>query len=113
MSNKWNFVGIAAGAALTVFIIYTPPLRVVFGGSYRLLPLYWLIPFGFGFVVLLWASIRVLLLRKSLQQARVKDIKGLMMCKFFFAVKLQMYSRSLFDLVPTMRTMSMRSRQGV
>lgn len=93
VSNKWNFAGIASGAVLGIFIIYTPPLHVVFGGSYRLLPLYWLIPAAFGVILLIWASIRVLLLRKSLEQARVKDIKGLMM-------------------FPTMRTMSMRSRPG-
>ncbi|KAI3615969.1 p-type cation-transporting atpase [Moniliophthora roreri] len=91
IGNKWNFAGIFAGACLGMFIIYTPPLHVVFGGSFRLSPLYWLIPIGFGIVLLVWTSIRVLLLRKSVQNARVKDIKGLMM-------------------FPTMRTMSMRSR---
>ncbi|EEB90201.1 hypothetical protein MPER_11622, partial [Moniliophthora perniciosa FA553] len=91
IGNKWNFVGILAGACLGMFIIYTPPLHVVFGGSFHLSPLYWLIPIGFGIVLLVWTSIRVMLLRKSIQNARVKDIQGLMM-------------------FPTMRTMSMRSR---
>jgi len=77
--------------SLGMFIIYTPPLHVVFGGSYLLSPLYWLIPMAFGVLLLAWASIRVLLLRKGIEQARVKDIKGLMM-------------------FPTMRTMSMHSR---
>jgi sodium/potassium-transporting ATPase subunit alpha len=36
---------------------------------------------AFGVVLLVWASIRVVLLRKSIQNARVKDIKGLMMCE--------------------------------
>ena len=66
-----------------IFIIYTPPLHVVFGGSFHLLPLYWLIPAAFGVLLLVWASIRVLLLRKGIEQARVKDIKGLMMCAYF------------------------------
>ena len=65
-----------------MFIIYTPPLHVVFGGSFHLSPLYWLIPAAFGVLLLVWASIRVLLLRKSIEQSRVKDIKGLMMCTF-------------------------------
>jgi len=91
VGNKYNFLGILAGACLGMFIIYTPPLHVVFGGSYHLSPLYWLIPCAFGVLLLIWASIRVLLLRKSIEQSRVKDIKGLMM-------------------FPTMRTMSMRSR---
>ncbi|KAJ7684458.1 aminophospholipid-transporting P-type ATPase [Mycena polygramma] len=93
VGNKLNFAGIVAGAMLGMFIIYTPPLHVVFGGSFHLSPLYWLIPVAFGVLLLVWASIRVLILRKSIENARVKDIKGLMM-------------------FPTMRTMSMRSRQG-
>lgn len=67
-----------------MFIIYTPPLHVVFGGSDKLSPLYWLIPAAFGCVLLVWASIRVILMRKSVDQARVKDIKGLMMCTSHF-----------------------------
>ncbi len=63
-----------------MFIIYTPPLHVVFGGSLRLSPLYWLIPVAFGMLLLVWSSIRVVLMRKSIEQSRVKDIKGLMMC---------------------------------
>ncbi|KAJ3570119.1 hypothetical protein NP233_g4614 [Leucocoprinus birnbaumii] len=89
VSNKWNFIGILGGASLGVFVIYTPPLHVVFGGSYHLLPLYWLIPAAFGFVILIWASIRVVLLRRSVEDKKVKDIKGLMM-------------------FPTMRTMSVK-----
>ncbi|TFK34868.1 aminophospholipid-transporting P-type ATPase [Crucibulum laeve] len=91
IGNKWNFAGILAGACLGMFIIYTPPLYVVFGGSFHLSPLYWLIPVAFGIILLAWSSLRVVLLRKSVEHMRVKDIKGLMM-------------------FPTMRTMSMRSR---
>jgi sodium/potassium-transporting ATPase subunit alpha len=91
IANYYNFAGIAAGACLGMFVIYTPPLHVVFGGTFKLSPLYWLIPVAFGILLLVWSSIRVLLLRKSLESARVKDIKGLMM-------------------FPTMRTMSMRSK---
>ncbi|KAK7024036.1 cation-ATPase-N domain-containing protein [Favolaschia claudopus] len=91
VGNKLNFAGIMAGAVLNMFIIYTPPLHVVFGGSFHLSPLYWLIPVAFGVLLLVWASIRVLIMRKSVESARVKDIQGLMM-------------------FPTMRTMSMRSK---
>ncbi|KAM5542747.1 hypothetical protein V8D89_003708 [Ganoderma adspersum] len=91
VGNWYNFAGILGGACLGMFIIYTPPLHVVFGGSFRLSPLYWLIPVAFGVLLLVWSSIRVLLMRKSVEQSRVKDIKGLMM-------------------FPTMRTMSMRSK---
>ncbi|PCH38584.1 aminophospholipid-transporting P-type ATPase [Wolfiporia cocos MD-104 SS10] len=91
IGNPYNFLGILGGACLGVFIIYTPPLHVVFGGSYHLSPLYWLIPAAFGVLLLGWTCVRVLLLRRGLQQSRLKDIKGLMM-------------------FPTMRTMSMRSK---
>ncbi|KAJ6620357.1 aminophospholipid-transporting P-type ATPase [Mycena sp. CBHHK59/15] len=91
VGNRLNFAGIVAGACLGMFIIYTPPLHVVFGGTFHLSPLYWLIPAAFGVLLLVWASIRVLILRRSIENARVKDIQGLMM-------------------FPTMRTMSMRSR---
>ncbi|CAK5279227.1 unnamed protein product [Mycena citricolor] len=93
VGNKLNFAGILAGASLGMFIIYTPPLHVVFGGTDKLSPLYWLIPIAFGVLLLVWASIRVVIMRKSVEAARVKDIKGLMM-------------------FPTMRTMSMRSKDG-
>ncbi|GJE88013.1 aminophospholipid-transporting P-type ATPase [Phanerochaete sordida] len=91
VGNYYNFAGIIAGACLGMFIIYTPPLHVVFGGTDKLSPLYWLIPVAFGCLLLAWASFRVVLMRKSVENARVKDIKGLMM-------------------FPTMRTMSMRSK---
>lgn len=81
VSNKWNFIGIVCGASLGIFVIYTPPLHVVFGGSFHLLPYYWFIPAAFGCVLLAWASIRVVILRRNLEDKKVKDIKGLMMCK--------------------------------
>jgi sodium/potassium-transporting ATPase subunit alpha len=64
-----------------MFVIYTPPFHHVFGGSHKLLPLYWLIPIAFGFLILAWASVRVLLARRSIERTLVKDIKGLSMCK--------------------------------
>jgi hypothetical protein len=85
--NKWNFFGILAGACLGMFIIYTPPLHVVFNGSYHLSPLYWLIPVGFGVLILAWASLRVVILRSSVEHLRVRDIKGLMMCKLCQTVR--------------------------
>ncbi|KAF9453646.1 aminophospholipid-transporting P-type ATPase [Macrolepiota fuliginosa MF-IS2] len=97
VSNKWNFVGILAGASLGIFVIYPPPFHVVFGGSVHLSPLYWLIPVAFGCLLLVWASLRVVLMRKSIEHKKVKDIKGLMMCK-----------SDLACTVPTMRTMSVK-----
>jgi len=91
VSNYYNLVGIFAGACLSIFIVYTPPLHVVFGGSFRLSPLFWLIPCAFGILLLAWVSLRVVLLRKSIREQTVKDIKGLAM-------------------FPTMRTMSLRPK---
>jgi sodium/potassium-transporting ATPase subunit alpha len=91
ISNKYNFIGIFAGGALVMFLIYTPPFHAVFGGSHKLLPLYWLIPIAFGFLTLAWASIRVVLARRSIERTRVKDIPNLKM-------------------FPTMRTNTLRSR---
>lgn len=82
VSNKYNFVGIFAGGAFVMFLIYVPPFHAVFGGSHKLLPLYWLIPIAFGCLTLVWACIRVLFARRSMERTRVKDIKGLMMCTF-------------------------------
>jgi len=105
ISNYYNFAGILAGGALGMFIIYTPPLHVVFGGTEKLSPLYWLIPFAFGVFLLVWVSIRVLLMRKGLEQAKVKDIKGLMMCELKLHL-VMCYVNTDDVLVPTMRTMS-------
>ena len=109
VGNKWNFVGILSGACLGMFIIYTPPLHVVFGGSVHLSPLYWLIPVAFGCLLLAWASLRVVLLRKSVEHMRVGEIKGLMMCKCHCLDSMLGLANFLWT-VPTMRTMSMRSR---
>lgn len=90
VGNKWNFAGAIAGAFLAVLIIYIPPFRTVFGASHKTLPLFWLIPIAFGFVILAWASARVLVIRRGLLGATVKPPTGLMMH-------------------PTKRTMSMHS----
>ena len=84
ISNKWNFAGIFVGAAVGMMIVYIPPFHWVFGGSHRLSPLYWLIPIAFGVILLVWASLRVVLLRKSNERARARDIRGLMMREHAF-----------------------------
>ncbi|EJD00183.1 aminophospholipid-transporting P-type ATPase [Fomitiporia mediterranea MF3/22] len=113
VSNPYNFAGILGGACVAMFVVYTPPLHVVFGGTYHLSPLYWLIPIGFGTLILAWASLRVVLMRKALERSKVKDIKGLIMCKSLSLDRLTRYiyvMLMVFSLVPTMTTMSVRSR---
>lgn len=41
VSNYYNFAGILGGAVLAMFIVYVPPVSIVFGSSYRLSPLFW------------------------------------------------------------------------
>jgi sodium/potassium-transporting ATPase subunit alpha len=83
VSNPYTFLGIFVGACLGMFIVYTPPLHVVFGGSLHTSPLYWLIPIAFGCLLLAWASLRIVFMRKSIEHKKVKDIKGLMMCTWY------------------------------
>ncbi len=94
-----------------MFVIYTPPFHSVFGGSHKLLPLYWLISIAFCFLILAWASIRVLLARRSIERTRVKDIQGLKMCKCPAKVVPKSFIMlTVFRKVPTMRTTSLRQR---
>jgi sodium/potassium-transporting ATPase subunit alpha len=71
-----------------MLVVYVPPFHWVFGGSHRLSPLYWLIPMAFGVLLLAWASMRVVLLRKSNERARARDIRGLMMCEYLLWIDL-------------------------
>lgn len=56
------------------------PLHTVFGGTYLLSPLYWLIPVAFGCVLLAWSTARVYITRRALSASSVKPVEGLQMC---------------------------------
>ncbi|KAJ2077754.1 hypothetical protein H4R24_004941 [Coemansia sp. RSA 988] len=77
--NVRTFYGFGAGLLLLVIITYIPPLNVVFNSSYKAIPLYWLIALGFGFVLLGYASLRMLVLRKSKPIKWNQTIDGLHM----------------------------------
>ncbi|PVU90593.1 hypothetical protein BB559_004561 [Furculomyces boomerangus] len=77
--NKFTFYGIICGAVLIFAIVYIPPLNVVFGTSYKLSPIWWLPPFGFGFFLLFYATGRILFLRKYKPIQVTPDITGLQM----------------------------------
>ena len=62
-------------------------LYAVFHGSYKTLPLFWLIPIAFGVLILAWASLRVLWLRKSLAASAVKAPSGLKMHPTFRTIR--------------------------
>ncbi|KAJ1722050.1 hypothetical protein LPJ53_003489 [Coemansia erecta] len=77
--NKRTFLGFGAGLLLLAFVTYIPPLNTVFNTSYKSIPLYWLIAIGFGFVLLAYATARLLVLRKSRPIKWNNTIQGLHM----------------------------------
>ncbi|KAI8378065.1 uncharacterized protein BYT42DRAFT_572603 [Radiomyces spectabilis] len=91
-SNKMTFAGIFGGAGLAALIVYCPPFNIPFGTEYHTLPLWWLLPLGFGFVIIAYACIRVKIIRRWKPMAWNPMIPGL-----------KMY--------PTMRTMATVSHQ--
>ena len=78
-SNYRNFIGLSSGFLLGMAIVYLPPFNVVFGSSYKLAPIYWLIPTCGGIGIVLYASLRFLI-RKSANSIKYnQDVHGLQM----------------------------------
>ncbi|KAJ3343104.1 hypothetical protein HDU83_005809 [Entophlyctis luteolus] len=61
--NKKSFISVLTGGLFAAFIVYTPGVLVVFGTSQNLDPLYWLIGIAFGVFIIMYASIRLLIVR--------------------------------------------------
>lgn len=78
-ANRATFYCIAAGVALAAFIIYTPGVEVVFKTSKSLNPLYWLIPLAFGAFIIAYASVRMIIRRKTKPTQWNPEINGLQM----------------------------------
>ncbi|KAL0079975.1 hypothetical protein F4703DRAFT_1871952 [Phycomyces blakesleeanus] len=78
-SNKVTFLGIFAGAGLATLIVYCPPFNIPFGTEYHTLPLWWLIPFGFGFLIIGYACVRMTILAKMNPMQWNPEIDGLRM----------------------------------
>lgn len=78
-ANKATFYCILAGASLAAFIIYTPGVEVVFKTSRSLSPLYWLVPLAFGFVIIGYASLRMIVRRLAKPVQWNPEIQGLQM----------------------------------
>ncbi|KAG0166327.1 hypothetical protein DFQ28_001546 [Apophysomyces sp. BC1034] len=78
-SNKMTFVGILGGAGLAALIVYCPPFNIPFNTEYHTLPLWWLIPLGFGFVMIFYACMRILVLRHLRPLTWTPEIQGLRM----------------------------------
>ena len=93
-ANHATFYCILAGSSLAAFVIYTPGVEVVFKTSRSLDPLYWLIPMAFGFVIIAYASLRMLIRRRTKPTIWNPEIEGLRM----------------YPTIRTSRTLSMSSR---
>ncbi|KAF1801576.1 hypothetical protein V8B55DRAFT_1472060 [Mucor lusitanicus] len=78
-SNKYTFLGIIGGVSLATLIVYCPPFNIPFGTDYRLLPLFWLIGFGFGLIIIAYACLRIKIRQKFSPQSFNPDIHGLRM----------------------------------
>jgi sodium/potassium-transporting ATPase subunit alpha len=78
-SNKYTFAGILGGASLAALIVYCPPFNIPFGTDYHLLPLWWLIGFGFGFLIIAYACARIKIRQRFNPVSFNPDIQGLRM----------------------------------
>lgn len=93
-ANHATFYCILAGSSLAAFIIYTPGVEVVFKTSRSLIPLYWLIPMAFGFVIIAYAALRMIIRRRTKPTIWNPEIEGLRM----------------YPTIRTSRTLSLSSR---
>jgi sodium/potassium-transporting ATPase subunit alpha len=78
-ANRVTFYSILGGAALACFVIYTPGVEVVFKTTHSLSPLYWLVPMAFGFVLIGYAALRMIIRRRTRPIKWNPDIAGLQM----------------------------------
>ncbi|RKP07220.1 hypothetical protein THASP1DRAFT_17398 [Thamnocephalis sphaerospora] len=78
-SNRANFYGGAAGAAIGIFVSYAPFMNVAFGTSYKTPVYLHLIPVAFGIFVIFYATMRTLFLRRSKPIRWNPEITGLQM----------------------------------
>ncbi|KAF9921161.1 hypothetical protein FBU30_008863 [Linnemannia zychae] len=78
-SNVRTFIGIAFGCALGFFVVYCPGLPVVFGTSNDTPFVYLLIAFAFGVLIIFYATVRQLVLRKIRPTQYNQEIIGLNM----------------------------------
>jgi sodium/potassium-transporting ATPase subunit alpha len=92
-ANRMTFYSILGGAALGMFIIYTPGVEKVFKTSRSLSPLYWLIPMAFGILIIVYACMRTIIKRNMKPIQWNPDIHGLQM----------------YPTIRTMRTLSVQT----
>jgi len=94
-ANRMTFYSIIGGASLAAFIIYTPGVETVFKTSRSLSPLYWLIPMAFGFVLIAYAALRMIIRRRTKPIKWNPDIQGLQMYPTIRTVRTTSIARSM------------------
>ncbi|KAI8868535.1 P-type cation exchange, alpha subunit of ATPase [Ramicandelaber brevisporus] len=87
LKNKYTWLGMIGGGGLAMLLVYVRPLNTVFSTSYKLSPIYWLIPIAFGFYLVVYASIRLIVLRKRSPTKWNPDIAGLQMFPTIWSVQ--------------------------
>jgi sodium/potassium-transporting ATPase subunit alpha len=93
-ANVATFFCIAAGVALAAFVIYTPGVETVFKTTRSLLPLYWLVPMAFGCVIIGYATLRILIGRRTKPIKWNPEIQGLQMYPTIFTTRSMSSGRS-------------------
>jgi len=93
-ANRATFYCILGGASLAAVIVYTPGIESVFKTSRHLLPLYWLIPMAFGCLLIGYATIRMIVRRKTRPVKWNPDILGLQMYPTIRTVRTRSTGRS-------------------
>ncbi|KAF9294523.1 hypothetical protein BGZ74_011219 [Mortierella antarctica] len=93
-SNIRTFIGIIFGCAFGFFIVYTPGVHIVFGTSPKTPFLYLLIPMGFGVLIILYATLRQLILRRLRPMPWNEEIIGLNMTPTIKTIFSRTFSRA-------------------
>ncbi|KAJ3197145.1 hypothetical protein HK101_005662 [Irineochytrium annulatum] len=79
VKNEKTWYSLLAGLFFGVLIVYTPFMNVIFGTSMSLHPSYLAVPFGFGFVLLVYRALRRVFLSTVAPAKRNKAIENLQM----------------------------------
>ncbi|KAJ3239230.1 hypothetical protein HDU81_006335 [Chytriomyces hyalinus] len=77
--NPASFYSVLLGGLFAAFIVYTPGVMSVFSTSGRLSPIYWLIGIGYGVFIIIYSSVRMLIMRCLFPTNVNPGIEGLQM----------------------------------
>ncbi|KAI9360063.1 P-type cation-transporting ATPase [Zopfochytrium polystomum] len=77
--NKKTWISLAAGVFFGFLIVYTPFMNALFGTSMNLNPAYLSIPMAFGFLLLIYGTLRRAFMGRFAPYKTNKEIRGLQM----------------------------------